>query len=156
MAQDEKVKKLIIDYLAEARLMQIATVNGTKPWVATVWYANDKQLNLYFVSRRSRRHSMELVKNLNVAGTIVKPHVEGSGEKVRGLQFEGTGKECSNKEFKLADELYRAKFPSAARVPPAMEGTANMIATFYTIKPARFVLFDEVNFPEDPRQGMEV
>lgn len=153
MAEKSKLKQLVMQYLDEAKLMQIATVNGDRPWVATVWYAADKDMNLYFVSRTFRRHSMEMMKNPNVAGTIVKPHTIGSGEKVRGLQFEGTGRICNEKEFRIAHELYSKRY-IGARIPPISEGNANEMVKFYIIKPKLFVLFDEVNFPEEPRQEL--
>ncbi len=156
MAQDEKVKQLIMEYLDEGKLMQIATSNAGRPWIATVWYAHDKDMNLYWISKRMRRHSMELEKNPNVAGTIVKPHTVGSGEKVRGLQFEGTARPCNGREFKIADELYMKKYPDADRVPPILKGVTNFIATFYVAKPSAIVLFDEINFPKDPRQELKL
>ncbi len=99
---------------------------------------------------------MELERNPNIAGAIVQPHTGGSGDKVRGLQFEGIARECNEKEFKIANDLYRKKYPSAARIPPKSEGTENSIATFYIVKPSLFVLFDEVNFPEQPRQELNI
>ena len=80
---DKNLEMLVREYLKEAKLMQIATVKNGKPWVASVWYANDDDLKLYFISRKSRRHSLELKKNQNVAGAIIKPHTIGSGEKYR-------------------------------------------------------------------------
>ncbi len=156
MPTNEKLKQLVMDYLTEAKLMQLATSTGPKPWIATVWYVNDKNMNLYFTSRRLRRHSMELEKNHNIAGAIVQPHTGGSGDKVRGLQFEGTARECNEEEFKAANELYRKKYTSAARVPPKSEGTGNAIAAFYIVKPSLLVLFDEINFPEQPRQELNI
>ena len=35
MAAD--LRRLVVEYLIEAKLMQIGTVKGNKPWVATVW-----------------------------------------------------------------------------------------------------------------------
>ena len=150
------VRELVEEYLKEAKLMQIATSKGNKPWVASVWYANDKDLNLYFISRKSRRHSLELENNPNVAGAIVKPHVIGSGEKVRGLQFEGTARACRGAELKLASELYTKKYPRAEKIPFAMLRLASFIAAYYIIKPKAFVLFDEVKFPKDPRQELKL
>jgi len=105
------LRKLIEDYLKKAMLMQIATVKNKKPWVASVWYAHDEDWNLYFISRKSRRHSQEIKKNPNIAGAIAIPHTKGSGEKVRGLQFEGTARVTKGKEVKKAVDLYLAKYP---------------------------------------------
>lgn len=136
--------------------MQIATVSGSKPWVASVWYVHDKDWNIYFVSRKSRRHSLELKKNPYVAGAIVVPHTIGSGQKVRGLQFEGTAKECNWAELKKGRELYLKKYPTAEKIPLKMLKLVSFIANFYIIRPKKFILFDEVNFPKEPRQEIKV
>lgn len=104
------LEKLIEEYLREAKLMQVATVKNNRPWVASVWYVHDKDWNLYFISRKSRRHSLELKDNQYVAGTIVKPHTKGSGEKVRGIQFEGKAKETKGKTLELARSLAEARY----------------------------------------------
>ncbi len=148
------LRKLVVQYLEEAKLMQIATTKNNKPWVATVWYAHDEKLNLYFISRKTIRHSIELKENPNVAGAIVKSHVIGSGEKVRGLQFEGVAEECFGKDLEKALELYMNKYSTAEKIPLEELQDPNFIATFYIIHPRMFVLFDEINFPDEPRQQL--
>ena len=154
MAAD--IRRLIVEYLTEAKLMQIATVKGNKPWVATVWYVHDEGLNLYFISKRARRHSLEIKENPNVAGAIVKPHTIGSGEKVRGLQFEGTAEEAKGAILRNARELYIAKFPTAEKIPIEQLEDPTFKATCYVVKPRLIVLFDEINFPDNPRQELKL
>lgn len=149
-------KKLVDEYLKEAKLMTITTVSENKPWAASVWYAHDKDWNIYFLSQKKRRHSIELKRNPNVAGTITKPHVIGSGEKVRGIQFEGTSRECTWNELKKGRELYMKKYPTAENIPLTMFRLVKFIATYYIIKPRTIVLFDEINFPKQPRQEIKV
>ncbi len=149
-------RALIEQYLREAKLMSIATASGNRPWVASVWYVHDKDWNLYFISKKSRRHSLELKKNSCVAGTITKLFVIGSGEKVRGLQFEGTARECNWKELKTANDLYLRKYRKAEHIPLSMLRLAKFVAAYYIVKPKSIVLFDEVNFPKDPRQEVKV
>jgi len=152
------LRKLVIDYLNEAKLMQIATVKDNKPWVATFWYVHDEDLNLYFISRRNRRHSLELKKNPNVAGTIVKPHTRGSGEKVRGLQFEGTCHDLTDEpgELEKVKKLYLAKYKLAEDIPLNQLSDPKWTATYYVVHPKAFVLFDEMNFPRYPRQELKL
>lgn len=149
-------RALIEQYLGEAKLMSIATSKGNRPWVASVWYVHDKDWNLYFISRKSTRHSIELKGNSHVAGTITKPHTIGSGEKVRGLQFEGTARACTWKELKMASDLYVKKYRRAERIPLSMLRMAKFIATYYVIKPKSIVLFDEINFPKEHRQEVRL
>lgn len=145
-----KLKNLIEDYLKKATLMQVATSRNHQPWACSVYFAYDESMNLYWISKADRRHSKEIRNNKKVAGTIVLPHK--SGDKVRGLQFQGVSKELSNKtEVKSALKYYSKRFKlSSERVKAIIENTDGHVC--YSIKPSLFVLFDEVNYPTDPRQ----
>lgn len=152
------IKELIIDYLNQAKLMQIATSKNNKPWVASVWYVHDEKLNLYFISKRHRRHSLELKDNPNIAGAIVVPHTKGSGEKVRGLQFEGTSHDLTDEpdELEKVHKLYLAKYSLAEDIPLKQLTDSKWLATYYVVHPKTFVLFDEINFPDNPRQELKL
>ena len=52
-----RLKQHIQQYLQEAKLMHLATVSGGKPWVCSVWFAADEDMNLYWFSAVTRRHS---------------------------------------------------------------------------------------------------
>lgn len=149
------VKELIIDYLKEAKLMSLATCNKDKPWAATVWFAFDDRLNLYFISQNFRRHVAEIKSNPSVAGTIAKPHKD-LGAKVTGVQFEGNANEVSILELPKIFKLFVKRFPNAkANIKSVKNIIENTIKTrFYKIKPVRYVLFDEINFPKNPRQEL--
>ena len=134
--------------------MCLATSKNNKPWACTVWYVNDEDWNLYFISQKARRHSIELKENPNVAGTIVLPHVKGSGEKVRGLQFEGTARACKLTELMKAHKLYISKYELAEDIPKLELLKLSLSYTYYKITPSVIVLFDEINFPDEPRQEL--
>ena len=98
------VDKVIREYMPNVIHMSLATCVDNKPWVCEVHYVYDNDLNLYFRSTKSRRHSQEISKNPNVAGNIVEPH--GPDTKPRGLYFEGsaamlTGITQDSAEYKL-------------------------------------------------------
>lgn len=82
-----EVERLIRDYLPNIIHMSLATCVGDKPWVCEVHFAYDGELNLYFISLPTRRHSEEIAKNPNVAGNIVTQHV--LAEPPQGVYFEG-------------------------------------------------------------------
>jgi uncharacterized protein YhbP (UPF0306 family) len=82
------VEKTIRDYLQGIIHMSLATAADNKPWVCEVHFVYDNELNLYFRSKKSRRHSQEIAANPSVAGNIVEQH--GPGQKPRGVYFEGT------------------------------------------------------------------
>lgn len=88
------IEQAIRDYLPEVIHMSLATSKDNKPWVCEVHFPYDQDLNIYFSSLTSRRHSQEIAVNPNVAGNIVTQHVEG--QKVRGVYFEGKAELLKN------------------------------------------------------------
>lgn len=146
-------RDVIIKYLDEARIMQVATSVNNQPWVATVYFAVDNLHNIFWVSRPDRRHSQELVANPQVAGAIALPHTPG--EKVRGVQFSGVASEVTD-----ADEIrhhflaYSERFGQPELADAIISGQNPV--RLYQIKPELFVLFDEVNYPDNPRQEWRV
>jgi uncharacterized protein YhbP (UPF0306 family) len=81
-------KKLILDYLKSHKLMTLATVSGNKPWVATVYYAVDDNLNLYLVASPKTEHGQAAARNKNVACNIADSHQLVTDKKV-GMQIQG-------------------------------------------------------------------
>lgn len=148
-----RLKKLIEEYLSEATLMQVVTSKGKQPWACSVYFAFDKDFNLYWISTPSRRHSLELENNPKVAGTIVLPHT--FGDPVRGIQFQGTAKHLGKLQSAKALKYYMKRFGMPLkRVKDILEKRDKHIC--YMIKPNLIVLFDEVNFPDNPRQEYKV
>lgn len=140
----------IIEYLTKANMMQVATSKHDRPWVCNVYFAFDDKLNLYWISKITNRHSEELRNNEHVAGAIVLPHT--MGDKVRGIQFEGIAKELIDPKIaEDAMQWYAKRYGMPAdRVKSIVENTDGHVV--YVITPKTYVLFDEVNFPDNPRQ----
>lgn len=148
------LKSYIIAYLTKANLMQVATSNGKKPWVCSVYFAFDDELNLYWISKTTRRHSEELRRNSHIAGAIVVSHT--MGDKVRGLQFEGRATELTDKKRAMLGMSWYAKrfgMPKE-RMQRIVENLDGHVC--YKIAPKLYVLFDELNFPKTPRQEYAV
>ncbi|HSX02742.1 MAG TPA: pyridoxamine 5'-phosphate oxidase family protein [Candidatus Saccharimonadia bacterium] len=81
------IEQAIRDYLPPIVHMSLGTSKDNKPWVCEVHFAYDEDLNLYFRSLSSRRHSQEIAVNPYVSGNIVKQH--SLEEYPRGVYFEG-------------------------------------------------------------------
>ncbi len=87
--------------------MQLATVNGDQPANATVYYVNDDDLNLYWISTTDKHHSRNISKNPKVAVAI---SVQES-EPTVGIQIEGVASRITDPaELRGSAELYHAKF----------------------------------------------
>lgn len=149
----KNLKTLINDYLNESTLMQVATSAKDQPWACSVYFAFDSDFNLYWISSPKRRHSQEIVANEKVAGTIVLPHTPG--DDVRGISFQGVATELKGKAALSALMIYAKRLGmSLLRVKKIVANKDGHVC--YKIKPNLIVLFDEVNFPKDPRQEFKL
>lgn len=147
------LQELIIKYLDEAKQMQLATCVGDQPWCSTVYFAHDDKHNLYWISTPERRHSKEIAVNPHVAAAIVLQHTPG--DKVRGLQLQGLAREVSDhSEITELISVYSSRFNRTDLAESIISGQNPH--RLYQLKPELFVLFDEVNFPDDPRQEWQV
>lgn len=149
------IKEEVKTYLASTQLMQIATSRNDQPWSATVYFAYDDDLNIYWLSRSDRRHSQDIEMNPKVSGSVAKLHTYG--EKVRGVQFEGVAEKLVDSQASQGLEIYYNRYNKARdRVRNILVGAVGETIVIYKIKPTKFVLFDEVNFPDNPRQEIVV
>lgn len=146
------LKSLINKYLQEAKLMQLATSVNNQPWICSVWFATDENMNIYWLSSTTRRHSKEVLKNNKVAGAITLPQTPN--DPPRGLQFQGIAKLLTEqKDIDKAMSVYAGRIFKKEDIIEFMENKEKP-HRFYRIKPTQFVLFDAVNFPENSRQGL--
>ena len=146
-----KIKKHIEEILGGVKQMVLSTSKDNKPWSATVLFASDKNLNLYFFSTKNRRHSKEISENPCVSGAIAREHTKGLAEEShRGAQFEGSCKLVTQEEVKDAYELFKKRFPEIVEYHTLEDATKEL----YKIKVSNFVLFDTLNFPENSRQEL--
>lgn len=82
------IEATVREYIAKTLHMSLGTSANNIPWVCEVHFAYDDQLNLYFRSKPSRRHSQEIAANPHVAGNIVAQH--SLNDSVVGIYFEGS------------------------------------------------------------------
>lgn len=144
------LRELIEAYLDQAKLMQLATSVNDQPWVCHVWFAADKDLNIYFISSTTRRHSGEILQNNKVGGAVVLP--QSPTDAPRGLQFQGTVETLENpQDIEKAMSFYAGRIFPEEQIKEFMQDEEHP-HKFYKIKPSQFILFDAVNFPDNSRQ----
>ncbi len=151
-----KTEELIRKYLQQGRVMQLATVKDGQPWCCNVHYVFDEQLNLYWASLPTRRHSQEIRDHSKVAAAIaIKPQ-----QPVIGMQIEGIAEQLTNSaDIEKAAKIYYERYKSDADfftnfVEDFVSGVR--LHKFYRIAPKAIVLFDEVDFPQSPRQEFKL
>src|SRR5260221_8207180 len=145
------VEKVIRDYLPEVIHMSLATSNANRPWVCEIHYAFDGNLNFYFRSTSTRRHSKEIEENSNVAGNIVKQHLVG--QKPRGVYFEGIAEMLTDVgEDHIAYKLYCERFDTSKSI--LEEAKTENGHKFYKITVNKFYIFDSIE--SSPGQKYEL
>ena len=86
-------KQDVHEFLGTQKLMCLATY-GDHPWIATVYFSFDDDLNIYFITSPTTLHGKHIKKNKHVAAAIVDSHQKPSDAK-RGLQLYGVVSEVS-------------------------------------------------------------
>lgn len=149
-----EVATLVRQHLQVRKMMQLATSVDNQPWCVTVLFVPDEQLNLYWVSKPDTRHSQEIMKNPKVAAAIpVKLATEG--DKV-GLSVEGEAQEVSDPEtLKKAVGLYAKRYSIEQKWQDDFLA-GNNAHKMYKLNSKMFVLFDQENFKDKPRQEWRV
>jgi len=149
-----ELKNLIESYIKDQKLVQIATLNDNQPWISSVFYLCDSDLNLYWISLPDTRHSQHILNNLNTAATVVA--LGEAGKDIAAVQMEGNSvivndkKEIEeiiiqycklyNRGDKWLDEYLAGENPHK----------------LYKFTPKSYELFDTKNYPDNPKQIYEV
>lgn len=147
----QDIKKLLQEYLKQAKVMQLATSVNNQPWVCNVHFYSDEDLNFYWCSLSTRRHSQEIEQNPQVA-VAIKIHEDTQTEHyVIGIAVEGKAEVLTDEEIKKIGQLYINKLD---KDPKLVEDilTGKTHNKFYRLTPTHSVLFDTKNFPDNPRQ----
>lgn len=148
----EKIESIIRDYIKDIVHMSIATCVDNKPWISEVHYSYDDELNFYFISRPSRRHSLEISKNNQIAGNIVKQHT--AGESVRGVYFEGVIEMLDDvKETDIPLQTYSSRFGEDSSILD--EQVEENGHRWYKITVKKFYLFDELEMEPAGKHELE-
>jgi uncharacterized protein YhbP (UPF0306 family) len=135
-----ELKELIKNYLKSAKLMQLATVSGEKPWVCTVNYCFDRELNFYWMSLRKTRHSSELSQNPKVSiAVVVDPN------KKIGIQAEGEAFEVKGEELVEGHKLYCERYGDKPQRLKEAESNDPNVRSYYKFIPNKVMVFDETN-----------
>lgn len=83
----EDVEKAIREYIEGLVHMSLSTVADNRPWTCELHFAYSDDLRLYFYTKKSARHSIEIANNPHVSGSIVRQHAKE--DRPQGVYFEG-------------------------------------------------------------------
>lgn len=139
-------KKDVLEFLSNKKLMTIATY-GNHPWIASVFYSFDKNLNIYFISSPSTIHGRQMENNNKVAAAIVDSHQKPSDVK-RGLQIYGIVERVSGiNKINYAIRLWK-DFLNVRRPDISFENMKKGLykGRMYKLTPKKIKLFDQDKF----------
>ena len=142
----QKLRKLILAYLSQNKRMSLSTCKDNIPWAATVMYAYDNDLNIYFLSKVETRKVQNLLVNPSVAGTINE--VTGGIGKVKGIQLEGECQMVSKLEAVAGYALFLKRFFWLKDfIPSARQMFSELIQDrLFKITPERIYYLDDERF----------
>lgn len=134
-------KGLILKFLKTGKLMAVAT-DGDFPWIATVYYTFDQNLNLYFLSDPATLHAQQIIKNPKVAVSIANSSQDINKPK-RGLQLSGIAQQISGLDkIKHALDLWKTNLKV---INPKLTYKV-VTGRMFKITPKRIKLFDQELF----------
>ncbi|MEO0392442.1 MAG: pyridoxamine 5'-phosphate oxidase family protein [Pseudomonadota bacterium] len=138
----------------QIKLMQLATSRENRPWLCNVWYVMDDDDQIYWISRPSRRHSLEIADNIYVAATIHGPHNSGLLDDAgQALIISGHARQIPGPDTTKAYNLYAARFPKLRDFQSEEDIFRDQgHHVFYQLTPDEIIWWDEVNFPKQSRQ----
>ncbi len=134
-------------FLDSYSTLTLATHGPDGPWAATVFFARDAALNLYFISSRTTRHARDLLANPEVAATVNADLDDW--EAIRGLQIAARAEPVAADHRAAATTLYLEKFPAVARILEAPQSGSEVkiakgfaASDFFCLRPRTIRLVD--------------
>lgn len=135
-------KKELVKFLQSQNLMSLAT-NADKTWIATVYYAVDKDLQFYFVSSPDSKHSKDIEKNNKVSCAIYDSHTLNSAKKV-GVQLQGIATQVKGwEDTERALRMWHKAAPGAEEISVKSMKEGEVGSKVYKIKPSLIKFFNQ-------------
>lgn len=142
-------EKYLLECMSSTEYCAISTVDKDGSWVNPVFFAWDKQWNLYFISQMSSRHMQNLKKDPRTSVAIFSTAQQGD---VVGIQMQGMAK------FVLPDsapeeieECYATYYNRAGHGPDVKHYKNDSSWIYVKITPSQVFYFD-TRFFEEVRQ----
>lgn len=135
------IEQTIREYLPDVLHMSLGTSKDNRPWVCEVHFSYDDELNLYFRSLTTRRHSREIAENSYVSGNVVRQF--GIGEMPLGVYFEGMAKLLKSEDtIAKAAEIVNQRYSFGDKI--IQEAARPDGAHFYKISVETFYVFGKL------------
>ena len=147
----KKDKDLIIKSVKESfediKLLSLATVKkDNSSSICCVFYAYDKEFNLYYWSEKSTQLSINIKHNNKVAVEIVDSH-QKFGSILKGLKIYGTARQASISELMIGGNAYMKRFVEVKNLIKSIKDFSSRYKSkLYKIKIDKIIVLDEAKF----------
>lgn len=131
----------------------LATVDPKGVWSNPVYFAYDKQYNLYFISMPHSRHMKNIQNDNRVAISMYSTSQDTHGD-VIGIQLEGKAFILSDKEVAPAHAIYYKRVHPDGKHGKKAKENMGLHATwkFVKVAPQHIYYFDTRFFGEERRE----
>lgn len=142
------LKPLIQEYFSNTKAMQLTTLGSDgAPWICTLYFVTDDDLNIYWTSAKKRQHSRDIMGDERAAVAIVKDI-----ERKQGLQITGRARLVEMDDVERVNKLYGDKYGHKPERLQEVQANTPDGRAYWVFKPKEISLWDEVNFPNSPKQ----
>lgn len=150
-----QVKTIINNYLTNTRVLQLATSRNNQPYCINLHFYSDLKMNLYFSSGANKRHSSEIATNNRVCAAIHAHEDSQSEPWVAGISIEGKCTIATTEEIeKIADEYCKKLGKDRSLIEKTLD--TNSGVSMYKVTPSEITIFDNKNFPNNPRETLTI
>lgn len=143
-SSEAELKKFVLDYLEQNRMMTLATCKDDVPWAASVMFAYDDCLNLYFISKPGTRKTQNLLDNPKASAAINQ--IQKTPGKVIGVQLEGSAEMLDKTKNKQELEIFKNRFNWAEKYLSDHE--------LFQITPKKIYYLDDERFGPGGREEL--
>lgn len=147
------IEESIKAYVSQANIMQLGTSENDQPWICTLHFYSDADLNFYWCSTTDRRHSKELAHNSKAACYVLVHENTPEEDYVIGVSVEGHAELVHGGNVAAAAKGYVEKL---GKDEATLQSILSGEQPFYRLKAEQVVLFNNKDFPENPRQVLRL
>jgi len=158
----EEIAKQIIE---TGTYLSLATTDGEQPWVNAVFFAHDKDYNLYFTSYNNSVHVQNILRNPNVAVAIFDSHIIPGSGKGQGVQIKATCQRVTGSDLPdVIEVVYSKRFPDPQERSTrdlsvehfSKPDSAGRVDHIYKITPEKIYIIDKSPGVKDTRQEVHL
>ncbi|MEN9390255.1 MAG: hypothetical protein RLZZ283_355 [Candidatus Parcubacteria bacterium] len=138
----ENTRNLVQEVLENAYLLVLSTNDSEGVWSAPVVFIHDEQLNLYWISQPTTRHSKALLENPLVAGSIIASF---ASDDERAVQVSGRAELSGGPSFELIEKFAQKRNEPVPKTPDDVLGFLEG-DRWYCLKPDTYKLTHSKHF----------